>query len=142
VIVPDVNLLVYAYNSASPWHEQAKAWWESALNGSETVGLAAAVALGFVRLMSNPRVVLRPVAPVLLLDIVQEWLDTGRVRLLSPGLRHFRTMRDYFEKAASGHSMTTDIHLAALAREQGARLYSNDSDFRRLEGIELVDPLQ
>ena len=34
MIVPDINLLVHAYNSESRVHAAARAWWESSLNGS------------------------------------------------------------------------------------------------------------
>jgi toxin-antitoxin system PIN domain toxin len=142
VILPDLNLVVSAYNTASPWYERARLWWEDSLNGPEIVGLAPVVALGFVRLLSNPKVVVRPVSPAILLDVVAEWLDTGRVKYIVPGLRHVRIMRGLFEASAAGSSMTTDIHLAALAIEQGATMASSDSDFRRLSGFRLVNPLE
>ncbi|MEI6386320.1 MAG: TA system VapC family ribonuclease toxin [Spirochaetota bacterium] len=141
MILPDLNLLVYAYNTASPWHERARLWWEDSLNGAEIVGLAPVVALGFVRLMSNPRVLVRPVRAAILLDVVAEWLDTGRVKYVAPGMRHVRIMRGLFEASAAGSTMTTDIHLAALAIEQGATIASNDTDFRRLAGFTLLNPL-
>ena len=33
MILPDINLLIHAYNSDSPLHRSAKAWWERELNG-------------------------------------------------------------------------------------------------------------
>lgn len=35
MILPDVNLLVYAYNTDAPWHQQARRWWEICLDGSQ-----------------------------------------------------------------------------------------------------------
>jgi predicted nucleic acid-binding protein len=32
VIVPDINLLVYAYNADAPDHERARTWWEETLS--------------------------------------------------------------------------------------------------------------
>jgi predicted nucleic acid-binding protein len=55
VIIPDINLLLYAHVSAVPEHERARAWWEALLNGSREVGIAAPVLFGFVRLATNPR---------------------------------------------------------------------------------------
>ena len=80
MIIPDVNLLVYAYSRKSPWHVEAALWWESLLNGAEEIGLATVVALGFVRLMSNAKVVNIPVRPEELLRTVESWLDLPRVR--------------------------------------------------------------
>ena len=141
MILPDINLLVYAYNTGSPWHEAASQWWESSLTGRDTIGLAPAVALGFVRLLSSPKVVQRPVAPAILLSAVQDWLDTGRVKILSPGVRHFQLMRSLFGSTAAGGALCTDIHLAALALEHEAVLCTNDTDFQRFEGLSLLNPL-
>jgi predicted nucleic acid-binding protein len=60
VILPDLNLLVYAYNEDAPLHSASKAWWETCLSGAEPVGLAWVVLLGFARLMSSRRVLLKP----------------------------------------------------------------------------------
>ena len=51
-------------------------------------------------------------------------------------------------KTASGFSAVIDVsddrtrNLAALAIEQGATMASSDSDFRRLSGFRLVNPLE
>jgi hypothetical protein len=34
MIIPDVNILVYAYNSASRYHENARNWLEETLAGA------------------------------------------------------------------------------------------------------------
>ncbi len=39
MIVPDMNLLLYAYNDGAPYHEAAKRWWEGLLNGADRVGV-------------------------------------------------------------------------------------------------------
>jgi len=39
MIIPDINLLLYAYDAASPFHAKAVAWWQACLSGEEPVGL-------------------------------------------------------------------------------------------------------
>ena len=34
MIVPDINMLVYAYNERSPLSQTAKEWWDELINGS------------------------------------------------------------------------------------------------------------
>ena len=60
MILVDVNLLVYAPDETSKHHAKAKAWWENQFNGSSMVGLSWAVLLGFVRLLTNPRIYANP----------------------------------------------------------------------------------
>jgi len=50
MIVIDVNLLIYAVNQDAPDHGRAKAWLESVVSGTETVGLPSIVPLSFLRL--------------------------------------------------------------------------------------------
>ena len=60
MILPDLNLLVHAYNSDSPRHQTARAWWEGAMNGAAPLGLAWAVILGYVRITTHPTILERP----------------------------------------------------------------------------------
>ena len=48
MIIPDVNLLLYAYDAASPFHGRATSWWQACLRGTEPVGLAHVVMFGFI----------------------------------------------------------------------------------------------
>ena len=58
MILPDVNVLVHAHDSDSAVHERAGRWWDRCLAGTEGVGLAWVVMLGFVRIATHPRVLL------------------------------------------------------------------------------------
>jgi len=60
VIVPDLNLLVYAYNADAPMHAAAYRWWNALVNGRQTVGIAWVVTIGFVRLMTSRVVLAHP----------------------------------------------------------------------------------
>ncbi|HOK00111.1 MAG: PIN domain-containing protein [Treponemataceae bacterium] len=135
MIVPDVNLLVYAYNSGCSFHPQARQWFETVLNGDEEVGLPWVVLMGFVRLLSSPRVVPVPADPRRLLGIVQEWLSLPVCRLIGPGRNHPALMAQLFEVSGANHRLLTDIHIAALTIEHKATLYSNDVDFYRFTKV-------
>jgi hypothetical protein len=141
VIIPDVNLLVYAHNRGVPEHEGARAWWEEAVNGAEPIGLDWSVILGFVRLMSNPRVAMRPQPPEDLLDRISAILSQPSVKLITPGLRHAELMRELFESSGAGPRMVTDVHLAALVIELDATLATNDTDFGRFPKLRTLNPL-
>ena len=64
MIIPDINLLVYAYNSDAPFHEQSKVWLEGCLSGRTPIGIPWVVMLGFVRIMSSAAVLTDPMDPV------------------------------------------------------------------------------
>ncbi len=73
MIVPDLNLLIYAHSDGAPHHDAARRWWEGLLNGVERVGVPWVVSTGFVRLMTHPRVLARPARPAEAVDYVREW---------------------------------------------------------------------
>jgi toxin-antitoxin system PIN domain toxin len=139
--VVDLNLLLYAVNADAPEHASARAWWESALNGEEQVGLAWAVVLGFLRLGTRRGVLPRPMAPARALDVVAEWVAHPLVTLLHPGDGHWEILRGLLDATGTGGNLTTDAHLAALALEYDAALYSTDRDFARFRSLRLVNPI-
>jgi toxin-antitoxin system PIN domain toxin len=142
VILPDVNLLLYAHNEAAPLHRQARVWWEGVLNASTPVGLPWAVVYGFIRLATHPAVLVEPLPPAAALDRVQAWLARDHIELLDPGPEHLRIARRLFEATGLGGSLTTDTQLAALAIEYQCELCSNDADFSRFPGLRWRNPLQ
>ena len=141
MIVPDVNLLVYAYNRAAPEHASARRWWQDRVNGQTPVGLAWAVVFGFVRLVTHPAVLQDPLRPEQALDRVDAWFASESVRVVEPGPRHLRIARDLFAATGVAGSLTTDTHLAALAIEHNGEVHSNDRDFERFPGLRLFNPL-
>jgi toxin-antitoxin system PIN domain toxin len=141
VIVPDVNLLVYAYNSDAPDHERARTWWESALSGTRPVGLAWAVMLGYLRLMTSRSVLIDPFLPGEAIGHIRSWLERPQVVVLGPSMRHLDLLESLMDAAQASGQLTTDAHLAALAIEHQAELFSNDSDFSRFPGLRWTDPL-
>ena len=64
MIIPDINLLLYAYDASSPFHTKAAAWWQGCLSGTEPVGLLPVVLFGFVRIGTNVRAFLNPLTGV------------------------------------------------------------------------------
>ena len=74
MIVPDINLLVYAVDEDSPFHSAAKVWLEDTLSGTESVGFAWIVLLGFLRLTTRPQVLPSPLSVKQALELVALWL--------------------------------------------------------------------
>lgn len=141
MILPDVNLLVYAYNTAAPHHRAARTWWEDALSGTSSVGLPWAVMLGFVRIVTHPRVLAPPLPYRDAIGHVRSWLARPAVRVIEPGPRHLDILQQMIEAAGVAGALTTDAHLAALAIENRCELHSNDADFARFPGLRWRNPL-
>jgi hypothetical protein len=141
MILPDINLLVYAYSRHAPRHAEARAWWEGLLNGPQSVGIPWAVVCGFVRLMTHPAVLVNPLEPGRALHQVRSWFDRPQVEVLEPGPRHLEILERMLAAAGVAANLTTDAHLAAIAIEHQCELHSTDTDVARFPGLRWRNPL-
>lgn len=141
MILPDVNLLLYAIDEAAPRHAQARGWLEEALSGTEEVGFAWAVLLGFVRISTNPAAFEDPLDGAQAFAYAEEWLARPVASTLSPGHGHIALMQTLLQPLGVAGNLTSDAHLAALAIEHGAELCSSDTDFARFKGLRWKDPI-
>ncbi len=142
MILPDVNLLVHAYNAESPAHAQARAWWEELLNGARPVGLAWVAMLGFLRITTHRQILTRPWPVATACAIVEGWLARPYVGVLHPGERYAGILFGLLGTLGTGGNLTTDAHLAALAIEHQCELHSTEADFRRFAGLRWANPLE
>jgi len=142
VIVPDVNLLVYAHDSTSRHHADARAWWDETLRSQVPVGLAWVAVLGFLRVTTNARVFENPTPVRDAIGVVRSWLAQPATQVLTPGERHSEILFGLLEELGTAGNLTTDAHLAALAIEYGAEIATNDTDFARFPGLRWFNPLK
>ena len=142
MIVPDINLLLYAEIAAFPEHAAARKWWERLLSGTEEVGIAPPALFGFLRIATNPRVISPPLAVDDAIDRVTAWLAQPNVRVLQPGPKHLQIAFDLLRGLGTAGNLTTDTQLAAFAIENAATMCSNDTDFGRFVGLSWKNPLR
>jgi toxin-antitoxin system PIN domain toxin len=141
LIVPDVDLLIHAYNLESPVHDAARRWWEGLLNGARPVGLAWVASLGFIRISTHRQILARPMPVTAACDRVRSWLARPYVSILHPGERHGEILFGLLEALGTAGNLTTDAHLAALSIEHQAELHTTDADFTRFPGLRWKNPL-
>lgn len=141
MMVPDINLLLYAEIAAFPEHVASRGWWEATLNGTEEVGLPPPTVFGFIRISTNPRIFSPPLAVTAAIERVEAWLSRPNVRALVPGPQHLEIAFRLLRTLGSAGNLTTDVQLAAFAIENTATLCSNDTDFGRFAGLAWLNPL-
>jgi uncharacterized protein len=137
----DTNLLVYAHVPALAQHAPARRWLEQSLSEDEAVGLAWASVLGFLRVVTNPRIFRVPLLLDRAVAVVDDWLEQQAVEIILPTPRHWSTLRQMLTAGQAGGPMATDAHLAALSLEHGATVYTTDRDFSRFPGVRVVNPI-
>lgn len=142
MILVDANLLIYAVNRDANHHKRARDWLEQALSGPVEIGFAWIVVLAFIRVTTRAGIMDRPLHYTHALSYVDGWLEQPNAGLVSPGERHWPIFRNLLSGTGSAGNLTSDAHLAALAIEYGAEIYSADYDFRRFTGVTHINPLE
>lgn len=141
MIIPDVNMLLYAVVSGFPQHSDARAWWEQAVNGPTRIGLAQSALFGFLRIITNARILQSPLAVGDAVAYVRDWLAQPNVDLLVPGHNHMDIAVGLLQQLGTAGNLTTDVQLAAYAIEHQAEIHSNDTDFARFRDLQWINPL-
>lgn len=139
--VVDLNVLLYVVNENAPHHQALLSWWESAVNGDESIGLPWVVLLGFLRIATNPKIFPNPLAPATAISKIDAWLSLGNTYLVTEKEEHWEILRTLVADAGTAGNLTTDAHLASLAISHGAVLVSCDRDFARFRGLRWENPI-
>ena len=135
--LPDTNLLLYAINPACAQHLQARTWLEQALNEKSGIGFAWLALVGFVRTVTQARIINPPLSVEMALAAVDDWLRHPNACVLHPTERHGDIFARLLIGAGFAGNLTNDAHLAALAIEHNAEIGTFDRDFKRFPGLQL-----
>jgi len=142
VILLDASLLIYAHVTSFPEHSAARDWLDAQLSGSAPVGLPWPSLLGFLRIVTNPRVFEQPEPISEAWDQVAAWLACESAWIPQPGERHVEILASLLADPGVRANLVPDAHLAALAIEHGLLLHSTDGDFARFASLRWSNPLR
>ncbi|HQZ94908.1 MAG TPA: PIN domain-containing protein [Pyrinomonadaceae bacterium] len=141
MILPDVNLLLYAYDRGSKFHTAAVLWLEKTLLEDE-VFFSWHTITGFLRIVTNPRILTNPATLDAAISIVDSWLTLENTHLVFLEKKNWPLFSKILLDAQANGNLVMDAHLAAMAAACGATLASTDRDFTRFSGIQFVDPIK
>jgi uncharacterized protein len=135
----DVNVLVALYRDDCPPHLAAESWWQRSLASGEPFVVPDVCWTGFLRVVTNTRVFAEP-APV---QGAIAFARAVRAQGQHLGNGYLPAVIEMFEEmcaeAGARGNLVTDAYLAATARSLGATLVTFDRDFRRFDGLRLLE---
>ncbi|MBI2886797.1 MAG: type II toxin-antitoxin system VapC family toxin [Chloroflexi bacterium] len=135
MLLPDVNILVYAYRADAPHHGRFRQWLEDLIYGDEAYGVCDPVLSGFLRIVTHPAV-FRPPSPIdSALAFVEELRGQPNCVLLAPGARHWDIFTRLCQTSGARGNLVPDAYLAALAIESGNEWITTDGDYARFPGL-------
>ncbi len=142
MILVDVNVLVYAFDLRSVDHDRYAAWLEAVLASHELVGVSDLVLSAFTRIVTHPRILVRPATTETALAFASQVRDAPPTVVVSPGDRHRSIFERLCRSSGAKGNLVADAFHAALAIESGAEMITADRDFSRFPGLRWRHPLE
>ena len=135
MILPDVNVLLYAFRPDAEFHGVYRPWLQGVVNGNEPYAMSPQVLSSVIRIATNPRAFVRPdkIGPVFAFACAL--LDHPNCRIVQPGLRHWPIFRSLCEKLNATGNLVQGAWFAALAIEHGCEWITEDRDFSRFPAL-------
>ena len=140
MVLPDVNVLVYAHREDAPHHALCHAWLEAVVNGQESYALSELVLSGFLRVVTHPKVFTRPSPLADALEFTEQLRSLPNCVPVAPGRRHWEIFRGLCSEAGAKGNLVSDAYLAAMAIEAGCEWVTTDRDFSRFKGLRWRHP--
>jgi toxin-antitoxin system PIN domain toxin len=137
----DASVLLYAADSASPFHERVATWLEGVLNGPRRVGFAWPSITAFLRIVTHARALDRPLTAEQAWIYVEEWLTCDNAWIPQPTASHAAVLGGLITSADLRGNRISAAHLGALAIEHGLQVCSADTDFARFSQVRWVNVL-
>ena len=141
MILPDVNLILYAYDLDSPFHAAAAAWWTKCLSSVEPVGLAQVIVFAFLRLSTSPRIFTNPFPVEAAIHEIYAWSEQPNVRVLAADQDHWQQVCRLLKDAGGSGSLVTDAQLGAFALTYRGTVHTADTDFQRFPAVSWFNPI-
>lgn len=137
----DTNVLVYASDTESPRHRAARDFLARCAAGPEVVIVPWPVAMSYLRIVTDPRILRHPLAPREAEANLESLLGLPHVRVIGEEDGFWQVYRALTAGQVVRGRLVPDAHLAALLVQHGVRrFYTSDVDFRRFRQIEVLDP--
>jgi hypothetical protein len=133
MLMPDVNVLVYAHREDEARHEAYARWLKTVIDGAEPFSLSVLVAVGFVRIVTHPRIYEDPTPLPLALAVIEQMAAHPRCRLAMPAATHLDDVARLCRATGATGKLVADAQHAALAIAEGGVWVTRDGDFARFE---------
>lgn len=133
---------MYAHRGGDPEYEAVGSWLEEEVNGDRTYGISELVLSGFIRVVTHPRLYVRPTPLADAIEFAARLRERPNCVAIDPGPRHWEIFSSLCERTDARGNRVPDAYLAALAIESGSEWITLDRGFSRYAGLRWRHPLE
>ena len=139
----DANVLLYASDRASQFHEPAVAFLEQACRETEIFCVSWLTVMSYVRIATHGRIFRTPLSPAQAMSNIDGLLRQSNVRTIGEREGFLNTYRSLTGRLSAHGNLVPDAHLATILRQnEVSTLYTHDRDFRRFRFLAVKDPFE
>lgn len=139
----DVNVLLFASDTASAFHRRAAEFLAERAKGPDILYLAWSTVMSYLRIATHPAIFASPLQPEEAARNADALLRLPHVRTLAEEDGFWDLYRELTHKMPTRGNDVPDAHLATLLRQHGVTtLYTNDRDFRKFDFLNVRDPFE
>lgn len=140
MILPDVNVLIYAFRQDASEHAVCRFWLDSVVAGSTRFGMSPLALGAVVRITTNLRTYEVPSTLEEAFGYCQDLLGQPHCQIMEPRDRHFEIFQRLCIETNTRGPRVTDAWYAALAIEWGCEWITLDRDYARFPGLKFSPP--
>jgi toxin-antitoxin system PIN domain toxin len=141
VILPDVNVLIYAFRPEVPEYAVCRPWLDSVVLGAARFGISRLALAAVVRITTNRTTYPWPNSPEQAFAFCNNLLGQPHCQVVEPGERHWDIFQRLCMETATTGPRVTDAWFAALAIESGCEWITLDRDYARFPGLRWRAPV-
>jgi len=142
VILPDVNVLLYAFRRDAARHDEYRSWLEDVVNGDAAYGISPHILCSVVRIATHRAIFMQPSTTPEAIGFCEALLQPGHCAIVQPGVRHWDIFTALCRSSRATGNLVQDAWLAALAIESGCEWITTDRDYARFPGLRWREPFQ
>jgi hypothetical protein len=141
VILPDVNVLLYAFRRDSLRHAEYRGWLEQIVNADAAYGISPQTLASVIRISTHPRIYVRPSRLNEAEAFCRALLEPAHCTIVEPGPRHWSIFLKLCAQASATGNLVQDAWFAALAVESGCEWITTDRDYAKFSDLRWRVPL-
>lgn len=140
MILPDVNVLIYAFRVDADDHVRHRAWLNAVVNGPAIFAICPQVLAAVVRITTHPRIFRNPSSRAEAFAFCNAVMNSSCATVVVPGERHWGIFERLCDEARASGNLVQDAWFAALAIESGCEWITTDRDYARFSGLDWRTP--
>ena len=135
MILPDVNVLIYAFRADTLQHRVCKPWLDDVIIGDARFAVSPLVLSAVARVVTSPRIFEHPSPVEEVFSYCDSLIGRRHCEIVRPGERHWTIFKRVCIESGTRGPRISDAWFAALAIEHGCTWITYDRDYARFPGL-------